>query len=209
MLRVTADTNIIVSGLNFAGRRPKPASLSTPSMALIVFLRGMNVGGHRTFRPSLLAKDLAHYDLVNIGAAGTFVVRQPGPRSKFLADLRRRLPYEAAVSFCSGHDLLRLAREDPFGTEPADPGTIRFVSILSDANRSKASFPLAIPSDENWFVRIRGARNRLLFGEYRRHMKSIGYLGHIDELFGAPATTRGWTTILAVLRILQDSESAA
>jgi hypothetical protein len=34
-------------------------------------------------------------------------------------------------------------------------------------------------------------------------MKTIGYLGRIDELFGAPATTRGWNTILSVLRILK------
>jgi hypothetical protein len=31
-------------------------------------------------------------------------------------------------------------------------------------------------------------------------------LGQIDELFGAPATTRSWNTILAVLRILKAQE---
>jgi uncharacterized protein (DUF1697 family) len=175
-------------------------------MALIVFLRGMNVGGHRTFRPSMLARDLAAYDVVNVGAAGTFVVRKPGSRTKFLADLRRKLPFEAKVAFCDAGDLLRLEMENPFETEPADPGIVRFVSIQSEANQSKTSLPVAIPSDEEWFVRIKGARNRLVFGEYRRHMKSIGYLGHIDNLFGAPATTRGWSTILSVLRILKNSE---
>jgi hypothetical protein len=34
-------------------------------------------------------------------------------------------------------------------------------------------------------------------------MKTIGYLGQLDNLFGAPATTRSWTTILSVLRILR------
>ena len=47
-------------------------------MALIVFLRGVNVGGHRTFRPSTLARELSDYDVVSVGAAGTFVVRKPG-----------------------------------------------------------------------------------------------------------------------------------
>jgi hypothetical protein len=69
-------------------------------MALIVFLRGINVGGHRTFRPSVLARDLAAYDVANVGAAGTLVVRKPVSRTKFLAELRRKLPFEAAVSFC-------------------------------------------------------------------------------------------------------------
>ena len=37
------------------------------SMALIVFFRGINVGGHRAFRPSVLAKELGIYDAVNVG----------------------------------------------------------------------------------------------------------------------------------------------
>jgi hypothetical protein len=39
-------------------------------------------------------------------------------------------------------------------------------------------------------VRIIGSKNRLVYGLYRRHMRTIGYLGQIDRLFGARATTR-------------------
>jgi len=172
-------------------------------MALIVFLRGINVGGHRTCRPSMLARDLAAYDVVNVGAAGTLVVRKPGSRSKFLAELRRKLPFEAEVAFCDASDLIGLEMENPFGAEPSRPDVVRFVSILSKAGRGKASLPIAFPRGEEWFVRIIGSRNRLVFGVYRRHMKTIGYLGQIDELFGAPATTRSWNTMLSVLRILK------
>ena len=42
-------------------------------MALVVFLRGLNVGGYRTFRPSLLAERLKRYHVINIGAAGTIL----------------------------------------------------------------------------------------------------------------------------------------
>jgi uncharacterized protein (DUF1697 family) len=172
-------------------------------MALIIFLRGINVGGHRKFRPSLLAKELGAYDVVNVGAAGTFVVRKPGSRVKFLAELRRRVPFEAKVAFCDGSDLVRLEMENPFATEPSSPDVVRFVSILSQAGRGRASFPIALPEDGEWLVRIIGSKNRLVLGIYRRHMKTIGYLGQIDELFGAPATTRSWNTILSVLRILK------
>ena len=175
-------------------------------MTLIVFLRGMNVGGHRTFRPSILARDLAAYDVVNIGAAGTLVVRNPGSRTKFLADLRRKLPFKAEVSVCDAADLIQLEIENPFKIEPLDPNLVQFVSVLSRASLGEASLPVALPGDEEWFVRIMGARNRLVFGVYRRHMKTIGYLGQIDKLFGAPATTRSWSTMLSVLRILKDSE---
>jgi uncharacterized protein (DUF1697 family) len=172
-------------------------------MALIVFLRGINVGGHRRFRPSMLARDLAAYDVVNVGAAGTLVVRKPGSRTKFLAELRRKLPFEAEVAFCEASDLIRLEMENPFETEPSHPDVVRFVSILSRASPGKASLPIAFPGGEEWFVRIIGSRNRILFGVYRRHMRTIGYLGQIDKLFGAPATTRSWSTMLSVLRILK------
>jgi len=39
-------------------------------------------------------------------------------------------------------------------------------------------------------------------------MKTISYLGQIDELLGAPATTRSWNTILFVLRILKSKNHA-
>ena len=55
-------------------------------------------------------------------------------------------------------------------------------------------------------MRIIGSKNRLVYGVYRRHMKTIGCLSQIDRLFGAPATTRSWTTILSVLRILKSQE---
>src|SRR4029079_6176876 len=71
-------------------------------MALVAFIRGVNVGGHRRFRPSLLAKELRAYDVVNIGAAGTLVVRKPGSRAKFLAALRvweARIPPQVRGGF--------------------------------------------------------------------------------------------------------------
>jgi hypothetical protein len=40
-------------------------------------------------------------------------------------------------------------------------------------------------------------------------MKTIGYLGQIDKVFGAAATTRNWNTILAVVRILKSSAKTA
>lgn len=172
-------------------------------MALVVFFRGINVGGHRTFRPSLLAKQLAAYDVVNVGAAGTLVVRKPGSRTKFLAELRGKLPFEATVVCCDGADLLRLQSQNPFGTESSGPDVVQFVSILSKAARPKARLPISIPEDGNWFVRILCAKKQFVFGVYRRRMKTIGYLGRVDELFGVPATTRSWSTILSVLRILK------
>jgi len=40
----------------------------------------------------------------------------------------------------------------------------------------------------------------------RRHMRTIGYLGQIDKLYGAPATTRNWNTIIAITRVLKSDK---
>jgi len=177
-------------------------------MALVVFLRGVNVGGHRTFRPSILARELSDYDVVNVGAAGTFVVRKPGSRAKFRTDLLRKLPFEAQVLLCDGRDVARLERENPFATEPSRPDVVRFVSILSKADRGLASLPLTLPSSGEWLVRILASKNRFVFGVYRRHMKTIGYLDQIDKLFGVSATTRNWNTIISVVRILKGTDKS-
>ncbi len=172
-------------------------------MALVVFLRGVNVGGHRTFRPSALARELREYGVVNVGAAGTFVVRKPGSRAKFRAELLRRLPFQAEVMLCDGGDLLRLERENPFATEPARPDVVRFVSILAEGGRGLALAPFALPPDGEWLVRVIARDKQFVFGLYRRHMKTIGYLGQIEKRLGVPATTRNWNTIVSLVRILK------
>lgn len=173
-------------------------------MALVAFLRGINVGGHRRFRPSLLANALSAYDVVNVGATGTFVVRKPGSRSQFRATLLEQLPFRAEVALCEGRDLIALEKENPFGTRSLRADIVRFVSILSRAGRVPTTLPVTLPPRGEWFVRVIGSKKRFVFGEYRRHMKTIGYLGQIDKLFGAPATTRSWTTMLAIAKILKD-----
>lgn len=172
-------------------------------MALVVFLRGVNVGGHRTFRPSILARALRAYDVVNVGAAGTFVVRKPGSRAAFRAVLRRKLPFETDIALCDGRDLLRLATEPPFGAESSRPDVVRFVSILTTGGRVRVALPITLPPRGKWLLRVLGSNKGFVFGVYRRHMKTIGYLGQLDKLVGVPVTTRNWNTIQAIARILK------
>jgi uncharacterized protein (DUF1697 family) len=171
-------------------------------MALVVLLRGVNVGGHRTFRPTALSKELKHLDAVNIGAAGTFVIRRPVSHAELRAELGRRLPFEAKIIICEGGEILRLVRQNPFAGHAVRPGIVRFVSILSGRPRAKPTMPLSIPSNGKWLLKILGREDRFVFGLYRRHMKVIGYLGSVDRLFGVPVTTRNWNTVCKVAAVL-------
>ena len=98
---------------------------------------------------------------------------------------------------------MRLETENPFAAEPSLPDVVRFVSILSKAGGVRASLPITFPSDGEWLVRVIASDGQFVFGTYRRHMKTIGYLGQIDKLYGVPATTRNWNTIIAIMRILK------
>ena len=171
-------------------------------MALVVFLRGVNVGGHKTFRPTTLVKQLKHLDPVNIGAAGTFVIRRPIARAKLRAELARRLPFDAEIMICDGRDILGMMSKNCFADQPVSPDVVRFVSVLSKRPRAAPPAPMSFPANAKWVLKILARDNQFVFGMYRRQMKAIGYLGTLDKLFGTPATTRNWNTITAIAKVL-------
>ena len=171
-------------------------------MALVVLLRGVNVGGHRSFRPTTLAEQLKHLDAVSIGAAGTFVIRQPVTQAQLRAEVARRLPFDAEIMICQGREIIRLMSQNHFADQPLRPDVVRFVSVLSKRPRPAPRTPLSLPSSGGWLLKVLARDNRFVFGVYRRHMKAIGYLGTLDRLFGVPVTTRNWNTITAIARVL-------
>src|SRR5215470_4463844 len=171
-------------------------------MACVVLLRGINVGGHRSFRPTTLCEQLRPLDVVNIGAAGTFVIRTPIGRAELRAELARRLPSQTEIAICEGRDFTRIVSEERFFAGRWPPDETRFVSVLSRRPRSAPALPMQFPERGRWLLRILGAEERFVFGVYRRHMKVIGYLGALDRLFGAPATTRNWNTMRTIARVL-------
>jgi uncharacterized protein (DUF1697 family) len=168
-------------------------------LRLVVFLRGVNVGGHRTFRPSKLAAELKHLGCINIGAAGTFVFNKKVPLTRLRAELKRRLPFDTVVAVCHGENITRLVENPPFD-QPARANVVRFLTILSKHTARVA--PGQLPEDGQWFVRVISRQKRFVVGEYRRHMKTIGYLGKLDRHFGVPVTTRNWNTIQLIAKVL-------
>lgn len=171
-------------------------------MALVVFLRGVNVGGYRTFRPTKLAVALKHLGAVNIGSAGTLVIRQPITKAQARAEVARILPFVAEIVVCGAHEIVNLLSTDPFQGQSVRPDVVRFVSVLSQRPRLAPSTPMQFPSSGRWLMKILARRNRFVIGMYRRHMKVIGYLGALDRLYGVSVTTRNWNTIATIARVL-------
>ena len=189
-------------------------------MALVVFLRAINVGGANRCKPAQLAQQFKNFDVVNIGAVGTFVVRGKVSaselRQKMAAQLAKTFKIKCEIMIAPARDLLKLAAKKPFARYRHDPQITRFVSVLhkslpsSHAIRHSLAVPkpgeggsLSLPSAKDWLLKISAIEGQFVLGVYKREMKAIGYLGKLEKLLGVPATTRSWTTIEKVVSVLK------
>jgi uncharacterized protein (DUF1697 family) len=174
------------------------------AMASVVFLRGVNVGRANRCQPAQIAKHLTKFDMVNIGAVGTFVVRKNVPDATLRAAIAKKLPFKCEIMIVPASDIIELAAKDPFSEQPSGPTITRFVNVLHKPVRKRVPLPLSLPSDDNWLLKIIAIQKRFVLGLYRREMKAISYLGKIEKLLGVPATTRNWNTIEKVAKALAD-----
>src|SRR2546425_2920857 len=170
-------------------------------MASVVFLRAVNVGGHRKFRPSVLAKQLADFGVVNVGAAGTFVVRETVRQATLRAEILRRLPFKPELMICPARDVLALARSEAFHDALAGKDVLRFVSVMQKAPRAKPQLPIVQPVGDKWEVRIIA-----LSGRFALSVRRLGQTysnAVVEKHLGVPATTRSWNTIAAICEVLE------
>jgi uncharacterized protein (DUF1697 family) len=182
-------------------------------MRWVVFLRAVNVGGTNRCQPALIAKQLAKFGVVNIGAVGTFVVREDVSEAALRVALARKLPFKCEIMICPARDIIKLVREwrdspwraskDPFSRQSSGPNIVQFVSVLAKRLRALPPLPLSLPADDDWLLKIIAIQGKFVLGLYRRQMKAITYLGKIEKRLGVPVTTRNWNTIEKVVKILR------
>jgi len=170
-------------------------------MSSVVFFRAVNVGGHQSFQPGKLAKELGALGVVNLGAAGTFVVREKVSQAKLRDEILRRLPFKPELMICPAPDVLALARGDWSGGAPVGKDVGRFVSVLQKALRSKPPLPLEQPSGQRWEVRIVAITGRFVLSVRRLGQTYSNAV--VEKYLGVPATTRNWNTIEAIRKVLE------
>ena len=144
-------------------------------------------------------------DIVNIGAVGTFVVREDVSESALRAAIAKKLPFKCEIMICPARDIIKLASKEPFSQQPSGPNIVRFVSVLAKRLRALPPLPLSLPPDDDWLLKIIAIQDRFVLGLYRRQMKAISYLSQIEKRLGVPATTRNWNTIEKVAKLLRDA----
>jgi uncharacterized protein (DUF1697 family) len=170
-------------------------------MSSVVFFRAVNVGGHQKFRPGKLAEELAEFGVVNIGAAGTFVVRQDVSQAKLRDAILRRLPFKPELMICPAREVLELVRRDCFGDVPAGKDIGRFVSVLQKGPRAKPALPIKQPAGAKWEVWVVA-----ITGKFALSIRRLGQTytnAVVEKHLGVPATTRNWNTIEVICEILE------
>lgn len=175
-------------------------------MTQVVFLRGVNVGGHRSFRPTALARELAQLDVINVGAAGTLVVKRRISQAALRAELTARLPFKTEIAICQGREIVRLVEDRVLLDQPIEKDVVHFVSVFVKQPRAWPELPITLPPKPPWLLKVVMADSRFALGYYRRNMKAIGLLGQLDHWFGVPVTTRSASTMSRVAQLLRTSK---
>ena len=175
--------------------RPGGARVTAES---VVFLRGVNALGSRVLSPVTLVRELADLGVVNIGAAGTFVVRAPSTMSLIKARFEEALPKDADVIVRTADEIRALLA----GGAPASIGGGRiFVSVLASAPRMAPQLP--IEKGDPWMVRVDRIEGSFAVGEKRPvGGRWLDANAVVEHALGIRATTRVWETLGRVAREL-------
>src|SRR5213075_1784043 len=135
-------------------------------MASVVFMRAVNVGGYQVCKPSVLAKKLEEHSVINVGAAGTFVVKARVSEERLRKKIIEALGLEVEMMICSGEEVIELVKSKPFGSKLAKDMK-GFVSILSKPLRKRPELPLDWPAG-TWGVRVMDVRGKFALSLWRR-----------------------------------------
>ncbi len=173
-------------------------------MASVVFLRGVNVGGYKTFRPSELAARLTKLRVVSIGAAGTFVVHADAGKADVRDAFAKALPFEANLMICADRDVIDLAAADPFADRSHPQSDGQFITVIEKRPRTLPKLPLYAPEGKNWQVALITLHKNFVISLHRRVGRNPLYANEVVEKhLGVVATTRGWPTIVRIRQALE------
>lgn len=172
-------------------------------MPAVVFLRGVNVGGHKAFRPSVLAERLGSLQVTSLGAAGTFIVRADADPARIRRQFAAQLDFEAQLMICTARDLAKLVQAEPFADGGLPKADGQFISIVEKRPRTLPRLPLWTTEGRNWQVGLVSMQGRFVASLMRRTGARLLYPNQVvEKQLGVAATTRGWPTILKVQQAL-------
>lgn len=170
----------------------------------LVFLRAANVGGRNVFRPAELVRSLEHLDMVNVGAAGTFVVRGKAGAATIRREILAGLPFALSLAVVPADEVLALVSARPFGGVSFSKDLRGWVAVLDGRPKVRPELPVVVPAGKEWSVRFERLEGPFALGLSRRRPgRSVFPNQVVEKSLGIPATTRWWETFERVAEIIR------
>jgi uncharacterized protein (DUF1697 family) len=169
----------------------------------VVFLRGVNVGGHNLVKTSDICRRLASRgfsDVKGYKQSGNIIFEtEDADCARITAGIRRELSVllekDVDVFLRTMSQVRAMVRLDPF--RDVKPGDVKmFVTFLSGEPPANLRVPLKSPGGDAEIILVRG---REAFG--LGHLKNGRYgesYGKIEARLGGAVTTRNWNTIKGI-----------
>ncbi len=172
-------------------------------MKVVVFLRGINVGGHNVVKKQKLKEAFAE-----MGFKEVLVYKQSGNvvfetdskdltelRSKTQAKLSQLLGSEVGALLRSMDALRQIVKNDPFGD--VNEKDVSFLVTFSSQKLPQAETPIRIPNSTADIILIRGFE---AYSVTRGHGDGGKPNPYIESKFKTEATTRNWNIVKEISR---------
>jgi uncharacterized protein (DUF1697 family) len=169
----------------------------------VVFLRGVNVGGHNLVKTSDICKRLASLGFANVRGfkqSGNIIFETEDRDSARIAagirqELRGLLGKDIDVFLRTMPEVREMVRLDPF--RDVKRGDVKmFVTFLPGELREVPMLPLKSSDGDAEIILVRG---REAFGlGYLKDCRYGASYGTIEKKLGATATTRNWNTVKGI-----------
>jgi len=171
------------------------------------FLRGINVGGHKTVKMEELKKAFAALGFENVKtllASGNVLFAAPrASESTLVKKIEKKLEtafgHEIGVLIRKIEGLQRLAEANPFAGIKVTPQTRLYVTFLAEKPKSGLKIPYESPDKNFKIIRANGSEVCSVL-TLSPNSRTVDLMSILEKEFGRKVTTRNWNTIDKILK---------
>lgn len=170
----------------------------------VLFLRGINVGGHKKVPMNELKKmmsDMGFKDVKTLLNSGNVVFEAEKEKESVLLrkigeQLENIFGFKVSLMLRSNNEIQKLIHLNPFKNIVIDKNVRLYVSFLPEASNSKLALPYS--SAENDFQIIQKTEREVFSVVNVNTFRSVDAMKFLEKEFGKDLTTRNWNTVLKI-----------
>jgi uncharacterized protein (DUF1697 family) len=172
----------------------------------VAFLRGINVGGHKSVKMDDLKKAFESLGFKNVKtllASGNVLFdtqqKSPALRKRIGEKLKQTFGHEVHVILRTIREIQELGDSNPFKKIRVTPQTRLYVTFLSEEPKSSLKIPYESPEKDFKIVRVSNSEvcSVVTLSPNRGTVEAMSIL---EKEFGRNVTTRNWNTVTKVLK---------